>query len=231
MPSSRAFDKQIRSSCLTWAAPDAAASLVRAPRRGERTSRADKYGRNMPDQSNRIEIVSYDPGWPCAFAAESARLWSALEGLAVRIEHHGSTAVPGLSAKPIIDIQVSVACLQPIAAYGERLRALGYVHVPHTDDAVCPFFHRPHSWPHTHHVHVVERDGHEEWRTLAFRNYLRDHPDVARQYADLKRALATRFAGHDSESREAYAHAKTDFVQRVTALALDARSRRPSDDT
>ena len=73
---------------------------------------------------------------------------------------------------------------------------------------------------HTPIVHVVERGGHEEQRTLAFRDYLRDHPEAAREYEDLKRALATRFTGNDPESREAYAHAKTDFVERVTALAV-----------
>lgn len=172
------------------------------------------------DQQRGIDIVRYDPGWPVAFEAEAARLWSALRGLALRIDHHGSTAIPGLSAKPIIDIQVSVAALQPAATYGDCLQALGYAHVPHADDAFCPFFHRPTCWPHTHHVHVVERGGHEEQRTLAFRDYLRDHPEAAREYENLKRALATRFTGHNPESREAYAQAKSDFVEQLTALAL-----------
>ncbi len=174
----------------------------------------------MPDQQHGIEIVPYDPHWPVAFEIEATRLWSALQGLALRIDHHGSTAIPGLSAKPIIDIQVSVAVLQPAATYGDCLQALGYVHVPHADDAVCPFFHRPARWPHTHHVHVVERGGQEEQRTLAFRDYLRDHPETAREYEELKRALAMRFTGNDPESREAYAHAKSDFVERVTVLAV-----------
>ena len=174
----------------------------------------------MLDQEHGIDIVPYDPSWPVAFETEATRLRSGLRGLALRIEHHGSTAIPGLSAKPIIDIQVSLAALQPAATYGDGLRRLGYVHVPHADDARCPFFHRPTSWPHTHHVHVVERGGHEEQRTLAFRDYLRDHPHTARDYEDLKRALATRVTGNDPESREAYAHAKTDFVERVLVLAI-----------
>jgi GrpB-like predicted nucleotidyltransferase (UPF0157 family) len=64
--------------------------------------------------SGPIEIAPYDPGWPGLFEAEAARLRAALKTLALRIDHHGSTAVPGLSAKPIIDIQISVANLQPI---------------------------------------------------------------------------------------------------------------------
>jgi GrpB-like predicted nucleotidyltransferase (UPF0157 family) len=99
--------------------------------------------------------------------------------LAIRIDHNGSTAISGLSAKPIIDIQVSVASLQQLGICGERLGTLGYVHVPHPDDSFCPFFHRPRQWPHSHHVHLVEAGGVEERRTLAFRDYLREHSDVA----------------------------------------------------
>src|SRR5258708_2331009 len=123
----------------------------------------------MSDQEDRLKIVPSDPGWPAAFEAEAVRLRHAFGALALRIDHHGSTSVPGLGAKPIIDIQVSVAALQPLATYGERLKALGYVHVPHPDDAWCPFFHRPIQWPHSHHVHLVQRGGREERRTLAFR--------------------------------------------------------------
>jgi len=166
-----------------------------------------------------IEIVPYHPGWPAAFDAEAARLRAALGPLALRIDHNGSTAVPGLGAKPIIDIQVSVAALQPLSRYGVPLEALGYTHVPHPDDAFCPFFHRPGQWPHTHHVHLVERGGPEERRTLAFRDYLREHPATAREYEALKRALAAPLTASDPESRERYARAKTEFIERVIAVA------------
>ena len=167
-----------------------------------------------------IEVVPYDPGWPAAFEAEAIRLSTALGTLALRIDHHGSTSVPGLGAKPVIDIQVSVAALQPIAAYGELLRAIGYVHVPHPDDSFCPFFHRPSHWPHSHHVHVVERGSGEERRTLAFRDYLRDHPAVAGEYECLKRDLARQLGETTGESHEAYARAKTEFIERIVATAL-----------
>jgi GrpB-like predicted nucleotidyltransferase (UPF0157 family) len=174
----------------------------------------------MPTHDSKIEIVPYDPGWPDAFKAEAVRLRAALKTLALRIDHHGSTAIPGLSAKPIIDIQMSVAELQPLSAYGARLEAIGYAHVPHPDDSFCPFFHRPIQWPHSHHVHVVERGGREERRTLAFRDYLRDHPEVAREYEDLKRTVAARIVAADPESQERYAVAKTDLIERVVALAV-----------
>src|SRR5262249_57041687 len=88
--------------------------------------------------------------------------------------------------------------------------------MPHPDDAFAPFFHRPARWPHTHHVHVVLAGGAEERKTLAFRDYLREHDDAAREYEELKRGLAGRY----SAGGEAYANAKTDFVVRATERAL-----------
>ena len=167
-----------------------------------------------------LAIVPYDPSWPAAFQAEADRLRHALGALALRIDHHGSTAVPGLAAKPIIDIQVSVATLQPLAAYAGRLEAAGYVHVPSADDAFCPFFHRPPRWPHSYHVHLVESGGAEERRTLAFRDYLREHPETAREYEQLKRALAAQLGGADDAAREAYARRKSPFVERIAGLML-----------
>lgn len=169
---------------------------------------------------NTLEVVPYDPQWPAAFEAEAMRLRTALGPLAFRIDHNGSTSIPGLSAKPIIDIQVSVAALQPIPVYGERLRSVGYVHVDHPDDSFCPFFHRPAEWPHGHHVHVVQAGGAEERRTLAFRDYLRGHHAAAREYERLKQELARQLAPTDRESRDAYARAKTDFIERIVAVAL-----------
>ena len=133
-----------------------------------------------------------------------------------------SRVAPGLEAKPIIDIQISVEQLQPIRAYAEPLTTLGYVHVPHVDDAVCPFFHRPCQWPHTHHVHAVQSGGHEERRTLAFRDFLREHRDVAREYVTLKKHLATLVNAAEFSSREAYANAKSEFIDRVVQVALAA---------
>lgn len=149
-----------------------------------------------------LQIVPYDPAWPAQFEAEAIRIREALGSLALRVDHNGSTSVAGLAAKPVIDIQVSVENLQPIAAYREPLCSIGYVHVSHADDSFCPFFHRPSQWPHTHHVHVVKIGGHEERRTLAFRDYLRDHSDEAREYEQFKRSIAARLNPNDDESRE-----------------------------
>ena len=167
-----------------------------------------------------MQIVSYDPHWPQEFEAERQNIADALGGIAVRIDHHGSTAVPGLDAKPIIDIQISVESLQPIEGYSVPLAEIGYLHVPHSDDSFCPFFHRPADWPHSHHVHVVQAGGEEERRTLAFRDFLREHAETAREYAQLKRRLGAQTDATDPSAREAYANAKSGFVDRVVQLAL-----------
>jgi len=174
----------------------------------------------MTPPKSTFEIVPYDPNWPAEFESEAARIGHAIGSLALRIDHNGSTAVPGLAAKPIIDIQISVAALQPLDAFAVPLTTLGYRHVPHPDDSFCPFFHRPDRWPHTHHIHVVEAGGSEERRTLAFRDYLREHTDAAREYERLKRLLAGRLAPSDQESREGYAQAKSAFIERIIATAL-----------
>lgn len=174
----------------------------------------------MEGSVKKLEIVPYDLSWPAAFTAEAIRLRRALGTMGLRVDHNGSTSIPGLSAKPIIDIQISVAALQPIEIYGQRLQTIGYTHVPHPDDSFCPFFHRPAQWPHSHHVHVVQSGGAEERRTLAFRDYLRDHTAAAREYEQLKRGLATRMKATTDEAREAYSQAKTDFIERIVAQAL-----------
>jgi GrpB-like predicted nucleotidyltransferase (UPF0157 family) len=162
-----------------------------------------------------LEIRPYDPSWATEFERERARLQEVLGAIAVRIDHHGSTSVPGLAAKPVIDIQISVHRLQPLSAYAVPLEAAGYVHLVHPDDSFAPFFYRPGTWPHTHHVHVVEAGGEEERKTLAFRDYLREHPEIARKYEALKRELASKFDDH-----QAYAEAKGEFITAVTRRAI-----------
>ncbi len=169
-----------------------------------------------------LELVLYDPAWPRDFGAERDRIAAAVGVLALRIDHNGSTSIPGLAAKPIIDIQISVERLHPIEAYAPQLAALGYVHKPHPDDSFCPFFHRPSAWPHTHHVHVVQAGGEEERRTLAFRDYLREHAPAAREYEELKRRLAGQYSAAQFSHRQAYAEEKGDFIERIVERALAA---------
>jgi [ribosomal protein S5]-alanine N-acetyltransferase len=169
-----------------------------------------------------LRIVPFDPCWRAAFEMERARLADALGPLASSIDHHGSTSVPGLAAKPVIDIQISVRSLTPLAPYVAALARIGYVHKPHPDDAWCPYFRRPEAWPHTHHVHLVTSGGEPERRTIAFRDYLRDHLQAAREYEQLKRDLVRRCDAGEIESSDGYARAKTSLVTRLTDVALAA---------
>jgi len=129
-----------------------------------------------------------------------------------------SAAVPGLDAKPVIDIQVSVPSLQARERFIEPLVRLGYMHVPLGGfDRVYPFFCKPSAWPSTHHVHVCEVGSAQEASHLAFRNYLREDSQVAAEYVALKRRLADLHHGTTLESRERYSLAKSEFVASVLA--------------
>jgi GrpB-like predicted nucleotidyltransferase (UPF0157 family) len=160
----------------------------------------------------RIRVVSYDPLWPSLFDAEAARLSHALGEIAVRIEHIGSTAVPGLAAKPVIDIQISVEALEPPTPYSGPLESTGYgnwrdVHEP--DHRFCR------DKPRRHHVHLAVAGGDLEPLRPLFRDYLVAQPQVARKYGELKvNAAATH--GHD---RDAYTLSKSEFIEEALSNA------------
>jgi GrpB-like predicted nucleotidyltransferase (UPF0157 family) len=165
-----------------------------------------------------VQIVDYDPRWPATFSQLRDRIGAALGPLAIRIEHIGSTAVPGLAAKPIIDLDVVIDSWTDLPAVISRLRPLGYDHegdlgVPGREAFTTPF-----GAP-NHHLYVCAADTPELARHLAFRDALRSHPDLARAYATLKRSLAQRFR----TDRAAYTAAKTTFVEQV--LTTTTRTR------
>jgi GrpB-like predicted nucleotidyltransferase (UPF0157 family) len=126
------------------------------------------------------------------FKREAVLIKAALGNIAVRIDHIGSTSVPGLVAKPIIDIEISVRDMEPVDRYVLPLESLGYLFVPVEDSPHLHFFGKPVERPRTHHVHVCEAGSYEERVHLAFRDYLRAHPAEALLYAELKRAVANR---------------------------------------
>jgi GrpB-like predicted nucleotidyltransferase (UPF0157 family) len=168
---------------------------------------------------DEIEISAYDPRWPLLFEQEAARLRAILDPrLIVGLEHFGSTAIPGLAAKPIIDILIAVRSLADArAGFVEPLRKLDYVYWAENPKQDRMFFVKgmpPFGSGRTHHVHVTEPDG-EMWRRLAFRDYLRAHPEEAATYEQLKRRLA---AEHPTD-REAYTEAKVDYVEAVMRKA------------
>jgi GrpB-like predicted nucleotidyltransferase (UPF0157 family) len=146
-----------------------------------------------------IEVVDYDPAWPRMFESEAERLRTRLGELAVRIEHVGSTSVPGLAAKPIIDIQVSVPDVHDLQSFRGPLEALGYEYVYDPDFVEYPFFGWPTSaQPRTFNVHVCQTGTEWEARHLRFRDRLRSDPVARDEYAALKRELARKH-GNDIE--------------------------------
>jgi GrpB-like predicted nucleotidyltransferase (UPF0157 family) len=172
-----------------------------------------------------IVIVPYDPAWPARFDDEAALLRRLLGPLALRVDHVGSTSVRGLAAKPVIDIQISVASLATLDPYAAPLAEAGYTRLTDPDpefERSYPFFRKPADWPRTHHVHLCVAGSEMERRHLAFRDYLRDHDDVASQYLELKRALAALHIGATHDARERYALAKGPFVESVLERAYAA---------
>ena len=168
-----------------------------------------------------ITIVPYDSAWPALFAAEAAVIRQTLGDSVLRIEHVGSTSVPGLAAKPVVDMQVSVRSLEPLSRYLVLLGRIGYTHASLGPfDLVYPLFQKPNEWPSTHHVHLCVIGSEQERNHIAFRDYLRTHPSVAGEYLKIKRALAAVNHGTTLESRERYSLSKTEFVVSVLKRAF-----------
>ncbi len=164
-----------------------------------------------------VRIEEYDPGWAESAAAEITRIGAALGETAVRIDHVGSTAVPGLAAKPIVDLQLSVAAIEPVSIYVVPLENLGYLFAPDPGSPDFHFFGLPAERPRTHHLHVCEAGSEHERRHLALRDYLRAHPEETARYAALKYEL---IAAHPGD-RLAYIEGKDAYVTALEARALD----------
>ena len=170
----------------------------------------------------RVDIVPYNPEWPHMFEREKSHLLACLPPeLIGRIEHFGSTSIPGLAAKPIIDILVEVTSLEETKErIAPVLEAQGYDYFwrPTWGDDTPPFYawfiKRDLKGNRTHHLHMVERDF-EHWDRLLFRDYLIEHPDLAREYQDLKIHLAKMYPN----DRVAYTQGKTEFIEEVTSKA------------
>lgn len=168
-----------------------------------------------------VVLSDHSPGWAPDFHKERARIASALAPYALAIEHTGGTAVPGLAAKATIDITVGIYRLEDAPRCVERMAAIGYTYVPEFE-AETPerrYFRirAPGSHPaeDLYHVHLVEAGGPWFERDVLFRDYLKGHPETAREYEVLKRTLA---AQHGSD-RNGYTDGKAPFVSKVVELA------------
>lgn len=165
-----------------------------------------------------VLIVSYDTAWPTLFEKEAEFLRRKLPASVVTgIKHFGSTAVPGLAAKPIIDMLVEITSLEETKKQiVPLLEAAGYDYFWRTDvsPAYAWFIKRDSKGSRTHHIHMVEADS-KLWERLYFRDYLREFPEEAKRYEDLKRYLSEQYPN----DRLAYTEGKTDFVVAVTEKA------------
>ena len=187
----------------------------------------EKIARVLKDE---IVVVPYDPRWPEMYKEERLHLLSCLPSdLVKRIEHFGSTAVPGLSAKPIVDILVEVASLEETKQQiVPILEGQGYDYFwrPSFGDDTPPFYawfiRRDEKGQRTHHIHMVEAHF-EHWERLLFRDYLIEHPDIAGDYNELKGQLSD--AHHDD--RVAYSEAKTEFIRTISRRAKEHYGKSP----
>lgn len=161
----------------------------------------------MQHQGNPIIITSYAAEWPERFAEVAATIRRATGDVALRIDHIGSTSIPGLAAKPVIDIQVSVASFEPFDRLREPMERIGYIWRADNTDLTKRYFRESPGSPRTH-VHVRLRGSWGEQFALLFRDYLRFHPGVATAYAAIKRDLAR----HYSSDRAGYTDAKEPFI-------------------
>jgi GrpB-like predicted nucleotidyltransferase (UPF0157 family) len=164
-----------------------------------------------------IVIVDYDPGWPAEFERLRDRTAAAVGELAIAVEHVGSTAVPGLAAKPVIDLVVVVAPID-VGRAVERLVAIGYTHLGNLGVEGREAFSVPPGEPRHHHLYVSPTNSEELRAQLAFRDNLRADAALAADYEALKRQLAERYRN----DRPGYTDAKTEFVTRASRSSAPA---------
>lgn len=164
-----------------------------------------------------ILIVDYNPRWPGMYQDERTQILDAIGRFVTAIEHVGSTSVPGLAAKPVIDIMVGVSTLADADLCIQPMERLDYIYVPEYEDEIPErrYFKKLHpDGMHTHHLHVVETTSQFWDDHLLFRDYLRVHPVTASDYERVKRALAPHFTSDND-----YSGAKTDFITNVLEKA------------
>ena len=162
-----------------------------------------------------IEVVDYDRDWPRQYVAERDRIDAAIGDVALAIEHVGGTAVPGLPAKPVIDLMVGVEDIERAGPAVAGLINLGYEYVPELESQLPDRRYFRRGSPESHHVHMVPVSSDYWAEHLLFRDYLRSHPQAAEEYGKLKLGLA----GRHRLDRDAYRAGKVPFIDTVVAAA------------
>jgi GrpB-like predicted nucleotidyltransferase (UPF0157 family) len=176
---------------------------------------AENFLSEQTTPKDKIEIVNYDPAWPGLFFKEKTEIFRTLSNVpGLVLEHFGSTSVPGLAAKPILDIMIGVEGRSHWPDLIVPLQSLGYVYWYRNPNPNEMFFVKgmpPYGEKRTHHLHVYDFEGSRWKKELAFRDHLRENSEDAKRYEVLKRGLAEKF----TFDREAYTQAKTEFIRGI----------------
>ena len=171
-----------------------------------------------PFKNQPVIIVPYDSEWPSVFQDESNRIWSAAGNYLTTLEHIGSTSVPGLAAKPIIDMLAGLKSLEDTPEIVINLTSIGYVYEPEREKDIPErrYFCKMKKGQLGFHLHMVKPTTEFYIRHIAFRDYLRSHPEAAAEYAALKTKLSSQYRS----DREGYTNAKTAFIKEIERKAL-----------
>jgi len=164
-------------------------------------------GMPKPTHLTAIQVVDYDPDWPRIFRQLRDQIWPSVRDISLAIEHVGSTSVPGMVAKPVIDMDVVIATAADLPLLKLRLASLGYEHRGNLGVADREAFLSPENLP-PHHLYACLQNSRALQNHIAVRDYLRTHPFEAAVYSKLKKRLAERFPNE----REHYVESKTDFI-------------------
>jgi len=192
-------------------------AVTRRPRLKSMRERTSEDTPNSPPsiglESGKVTLTPYSPQWAVLYEREKQQLEVAIGHLVVDIQHVGSTAIPSIAAKPIIDIGIAVKNFEDAAVCVDPMERLGYEYRGENGIPRRHYFVK--GRPSTHHIHMVEIAS-EEWLALvSFRDYLRTHSDAASRYAQLKHGLARNFA----TERKSYQCAKAPFITEVITRA------------
>jgi len=182
----------------------------------------------MPEPTTfaAVQVVNYDPDWPRIFRQLKDQVWPSVRDVAVAIEHVGSTSVPGMATKPVVDMDIVIASRTDLPLLILRLGTLGYKHRGNLGIEDREAFMAPANQP-AHHLYVCVQNSVALQNHIAVRDYLRTHPSEAVAYSTLKKRLAERFPNE----REHYVEGKTDFIVSIlqqcgfSATGLDSIKR------
>lgn len=163
-----------------------------------------------------IEVVPYNPKWKEEYLKEAEKIRNIMKEDIIKIHHIGSTSIPGMSAKPVIDILVEVVDINNVDNYNIDMEKLGYIAKGEYGIEGRRFFMKG-LYNRTHHVHIFQWDSSEVRRHLNFRDYMISHPEDAKLYAELKKELAVKFR-YDIEG---YCNGKDNFIKDINKKAMD----------